>query len=677
MKHTNNLANKLINEKSPYLQQHAYNPVNWFPWGQEAFEKAQKEDKPIFLSIGYSTCHWCHVMERESFENEKIAQLLNDTFISIKVDREERPDIDHIYMAVCQMISGHGGWPLSIFLFPDKKPFFAGTYFPPESKYGRIGIRDLITRIDDAWKNHREALLQSSSDIIQTLNAYSNRTQTESLNNNILDSAYQKFLNQYDSINGGFGSHPKFPSPQNFLFLLRYYNTTQNKQALEIVENTLQKMALGGIYDQLGFGFHRYSTDDNWLLPHFEKMLYDQAMLCIAYSETYTITKNPFYKKIGEEVISFVLKDLKSPGYGFYSAFDADSEGEEGKYYVWSDSELKEILTTEEFNTIKTLYNIQEDGNFLDESTREKTYKNILHLTKRLSNEDDKKISRLREKLLKTRAQRIPPMRDEKILTDWNALMIVALIKSGIAFENESYLTIAKETLNFILDHFIADQGILLHSQTNTESKIYGNLDDYAFLTWAMLDLYEYTLDFNYLKRSIELIEHTISSFWDKKSGGFYFTPNYGEELIVRKKEIFDGAIPSGNSVMLLNLFKLYKITFNERYKSYGEKLILFFGEEINSSPHAFTFLLCAIDFISSPNQKEIFLLGNKSSDTFKSFIQKIHQDFTPNKSIAYIDDAFKALTVIDKSLFNYKTINPDFTAYICTNNVCSEAITK
>ncbi len=439
-----NKNNKLINEKSPYLLQHANNPVNWFPWSNEAFEKAKLEDKPIFLSIGYSTCHWCHVMEKESFEDEQVAKLMNDTFISIKVDREERPDIDGIYMSVCQMVTGAGGWPLTIVMTPDKKPFFAGTYFPKYNRFNRIGMMELIPKLKSVWVNQKEEILKSADDIALSLNRQNFFSDSTEIDASILDKTYNDLSNRYDKTSGGFGSAPKFPSPHNLLFLLRYWKRKNEPNALKMVEKTLTEMRYGGIYDHIGFGFARYSTDQNWLVPHFEKMLYDQAMLVLAYTEVYLVTKNDFYKKTAEEILEYVLRDMTHSDGGFYSAEDADSEGEEGKFYLWDADELRNVLDKDESDFAIKVFNVADDGNWIDESKGMMPGTNILHLKESIKNlaadfnlsenEFANKLELIRDKLFKYREKRIHPYKDDKILTDWNGLMISALARASQAF---------------------------------------------------------------------------------------------------------------------------------------------------------------------------------------------------------------------------------------------------
>jgi len=459
---SNDDKNHLANEKSPYLLQHADNPVDWYPWGEEAFTKAKEEDKPIFLSIGYSTCHWCHVMEEESFEDTAVANLMNDAFVCIKVDREERPDIDNIYMTVCQLLTGGGGWPLTIIMTPDKKPFFAGTYFPKESRFGRQGLMELIPQLKDAWKNQRDKILKSAGEVTQLLESYTGDAAGTELDESTLNLTYNQLLERYDKQFGGFGTAPKFPTPHHLLYLLRYWKRTGNEKALEMVENTLRSMRRGGIYDQVGFGFHRYSTDFQWHLPHFEKMLYDQALLAIAYTEGYQATGKREYRNTAEEIFTYVLRDMTSPKGGFYSAEDADSEGEEGKFYLWSDAELRNVLGAKDADRFIKIFNVEATGNFVDQSMGDKTGTNILYLKKttgEISAELKIPLEKVeifinssREKLFKHREKRIHPYKDDKILTDWNGLMISALAKGSQVFNEPRYEIAARNAVDFILN---------------------------------------------------------------------------------------------------------------------------------------------------------------------------------------------------------------------------------
>jgi hypothetical protein len=563
--------NRLIYEKSPYLLQHAYNPVEWWPWCEEAFQKARREDKPIFLSIGYSTCHWCHVMEEESFEDPEVAKLLNEAFICIKVDREERPDIDSIYMAACQLMTGQGGWPLTVLLTPDGKPFFAATYIPKEGHFGRVGLKELIPRVRELWRSRRGDLVKEAEKALELLKRVSQLPAGEELGEGALRRAYEQLAQEFDSTYGGFGAAPKFPLPHRLTFLLRYWKRTGEPHALEMVETTLKKMRLGGIYDHVGFGFHRYSTDRGWKLPHFEKMLYDQALLAISHLEAYQATDDGEYARTAREIFDYVLRDLLSPEGGFYSAEDADSEGEEGKFYVWQEEEIRAVLPVEETELAFKLFNVEAYGNFVEETSGRRTGRNVLYLGKPLSewslelglseNELGKRLEKIRQKLFEERGRRVRPHRDDKILADWNGLMIVALAKGAQVLAEPSYYAEAAErAAGFILRAMRDPEGGLLHRYREGEAAVAAFLDDYAFLIWGLIELYETTFKPRHLRAALELSETALERFWDEERGGFFFTAQ-DAEVLVRRKEIYDGAVPSGNSVMMLNLLRLGRMT--------------------------------------------------------------------------------------------------------------------
>ncbi|MFX0005543.1 MAG: thioredoxin domain-containing protein [Candidatus Hermodarchaeota archaeon] len=664
--------NKLKSEKSPYLLQHAKNPVNWYPWGEEAFNKAKDEAKPIFLSIGYSTCHWCHVMAHESFEDEKVAELMNDVFVSIKVDREERPDIDKIYMTICQMMTGSGGWPLTIIMTPDKKPIFAGTYFPKETRFGRIGLIDLIKRIKELWKNQRSELLDSADQITFRLQNIDQESPGEIFTESTLKDAFRQLSIQYDSVNGGFGNRPKFPTPHNLIFLLRYWKRTGEKKALEMVEKTLLEMRKGGIFDQIGFGFHRYSTDSIWFVPHFEKMLYDQALIAIAYIEAYQATKNVLFKNTAKEIFLYILRDMYSPEGGFYSAEDADSEGEEGKFYVWSSNELEKILNIDELDLVNKTFDVKDIGNYLEESSQKKTGKNILHLKNLPSKENLELIEKISQKLFYEREKRSHPHKDDKILTDWNGLIIVALAKAATVFKDDEYLEIAKKTVNFILYKLQDSNYKLLHRYKDGVSEINGFLTDYAFFIWGLIELYEATFDIFYLKIALKLHKIQLEDFWDENIGGFFFTAKHSEELLTRQKEIYDGAIPSGNSIALLNLLRLSYITGDYDLEQKADILLRVFSESIKSNPIAYTQFLVAIDFIIGPSYS-LVVAGNTDDIDTKNLINGIKNEYLPNK-VLMLRNTEKETPDIDQfSNFVEFFYNLDgiATAYICINKTC------
>jgi len=667
--------NRLINEKSPYLLQHAYNPVDWYPWCDEAFERAKIEDKPIFLSIGYSTCHWCHVMEKESFEDEEVAKILNENFIPIKVDREERPDIDTVYMTICQAMTGHGGWPLTIIMTPDKKPFFAGTYIPKHSRYGRIGLIELLQKVVEIWKENKDKVISLAEQITSEIKEALEKVEKGNIiDETIFTLAYKELEENFDPEYGGFGEAPKFPTPHNLMFLLRYWKRTGNAKAIDMIEQTLKGMWLGGIYDQIGFGFHRYSTDRKWLVPHFEKMLYDQALISLACIETYQATGKEKYAVLCSEVFSYVIDNLTNTDGGFFSAEDADSEGEEGKFYLWEYSELEKILNQSELNFVIENFNIRKDGNYIDELKRSRTGKNIFHLSSELEGEKRKIWEGIRLKLLQHRNNRIRPLKDDKILTDWNGLTISSLAKGYLTFGVEDYIKIAEKSANFILKNMLTNDGKLLHRFRDGEAKINGHLDDYAFLAWGLIELYEATFKTKYLKKAIELTNKMIELFWDENNGGFFLSEN--EDVLFKQKEIYDGAIPSGNSVALLVLIKLSKITGRSDLNELTFKLVETFSGTVSKHPSAYTFFLSAFDFLIGPSF-EIIIVG-KSSDDISKIQKLLNSKFIPNKILLYKPtDREDEINLIAPFLTHYKEIDGKTTIYICTNYECKQPVTS
>ena len=665
-------VNRLAKESSPYLLQHKNNPVDWYPWGREAFDKARELDRPIFLSIGYSTCHWCHVMEHESFEDEKVAQLLNENYISIKVDREELPEIDHVYMSVCQAMTGRGGWPLTIIMTPNKEPFFAGTYFSKIGRFGRPGMLEILPSISDAWKNKREELIVSAKKINSFLLKSNKKEIGKDLDQTILENAYAQFISKYDKINGGFGIKPKFPSAHNLIYLLRYHHMNGDKTSLMMVENTLQKMRLGGIFDHIGYGFHRYSTDQEWLVPHFEKMLYDQAMLTIAYTEAFQITGNKLYQNIAEEILDYVNRDMTDKRGGFYSAEDADSEGEEGLFYIWTLKELEKIINKEDLLFLKEIYNLDASGNFKDEASGKFTGNNIFHLNDSINDESKiKRIKKINQTLFKNREKRIHPLKDDKILTDWNGLMIVAYAKAGIAFNNKSFINAAEKSAQFIFKNLTDKNGRLIKRYRNGISGLDAHLDDYAFMIWGLLELYEATFKPSYLSQAIALNEIMIEEFWSD-DGGFYLGSDKSEQLIVRSMTGYDGAIPSGNSIAAYNLLKLTRLTGEVKFAELADKIFKVFSNEINNSPTGYTSILSAFMFeLSKP--KEIVVVGPKDSKETESALKIIKSKYIPNKVILFkdTDDKLESITPLAKWTSSHEMINNKTTYYICEDFSC------
>jgi uncharacterized protein YyaL (SSP411 family) len=590
----NKIPNRLINEKSPYLLQHAYNPVDWYPWGDEAFKKAAAEDKSVFLSIGYSTCHWCHVMERESFEDKEVAKVLNENFISIKVDREERSDIDSIYMTFCQAYTGSGGWPLTIIMTSDKKPFFAGTYFPKESKYGRPGLIELLDSIYDMWSKDKKRLIDYSLEMIDQIKRQTEIEidENDKIDESVINETIQSLKEFFDKRYGGFSRAPKFPTPHNMYFLLEYYIKTEDKKALNMVEETLKHMYKGGIFDHVGFGFARYSTDEKWLVPHFEKMLYDNALLSLIYTKTYEITGKELYKRIAEKIYTYMINNMISPEGGFYSAEDADSEGIEGKFYVWDIEEIEKVLGKQDGKTYCELYGITERGNF-----EEKNIPNLINtdIEKLELNENLKEqLEKMRVKLYDYREKRIHPFKDDKTLTSWNALAIASFAYSGRIFNNQKYIEISERAADFILKKLIRDDGRLLSRYREGESAYAAVLEDYAFIIWGLIEVYKANSQYKYQEKCLYLHDQMMKLFWDEKQGGLYLYGLDSEELIVRPKELYDGAIPSGNSVAAFNMLRLYDITDDTKFKQFAEKQFKTFGTTVKGNPIAYTHFVTA-----------------------------------------------------------------------------------
>jgi uncharacterized protein len=682
---SSNGSNKLIKEKSPYLLQHAYNPVDWHAWNEEAFEKARAENKPIFLSIGYSTCHWCHVMEKESFEDAEVAALMNEAFVSIKVDREERPDIDHVYMTVCQMMTGSGGWPLTIVMTPDKKPFFAGTYIPKGSRFGRTGMMELIPRINEVWTNRHKDVLDSAENMTAALQSIEKEKPGELLDAGVFGKAFEELSQRFDKTYGGFSSAPKFPTPHNFFFMLRHWRRADIQEALKMVEKTLQEIRWGGIFDQVGFGFHRYSTDREWLVPHFEKMLYDQALLALAYLETNQATGNTVYSDTAKEIFTYVLRDMKSPEGGFYSAEDADSEGVEGKFYVWTEQELREILPPDEADLVMRAFHVEKNGNFREEASGKNLGANILYTGKSLADiasemnlpakELKSKIDSARIRLFEARERRIHPHKDDKILTDWNGLMIAALARGAQVLGDKSYSDAAQGAAGFILKELRKPDGRLLHRYREGEASIAAHLDDYAFLVWGLIETYEATFDARLLKTALELNNDMIRHFWDEEGGGLYFTSDDAENLIVRKKEIYDGALPSGNAVAMLNLLRLGRFTGDADLEDRAFKLQRAFSEQVRQFPSGYTQFLSAVDFGLSPSH-EVVISGSLGA---KEMLDALRSRFSPNQVLVFRPAGEESVGIDAVATFakNYDPVDGKATAYVCSGRACKDPTTE
>lgn len=668
--------NRLIFEQSPYLLQHARNPVDWYPWGQEAFQKAKAEDKPIFLSIGYSTCHWCHVMEHESFEDSAVAALMNERFVSIKVDREERPDIDQMYMSVTQAMTGQGGWPMTVMMTWDRKPFFAGTYFPKESRYGRNGMLDLLPAIAQAWATRREEIVATADNITTALRDAMQWKAAAFDPDAVVRSAYEQLVSQFDSVHGGFGGAPKFPTPHNLIFLLRY----RQGEAMRMVEKTLTEMRRGGVYDHVGFGFHRYSTDSRWFLPHFEKMLYDQALLALAYAEAFAATGKTEYRQTLDEVLDYVLRDMTDEAGGFYSAEDADSEGEEGKFYVWKESELDDVLG-KRARMWKEVFHVRPDGNYFEEATRQATGENILFMDKDMDvlastlgmaeEELRVELETARVLLFERRVHRVPPLRDDKVLTDWNGLMIAALARAAQVTENRRYLQAAGRAADFVLTKLRTQDGRLVKRYRNGESGLPAHLDDYAMVTWGLIELYEAGLEIRHLEEAVRLQELTIAEFWDSTSGGFFFSTS--GETIIAIKELYDGATPSGNSVAAMNLLRLSRMTGRADWEEKSAAIGRVFSKNLTGAPMAHTHYLQTLLFHPS---REIVVVGEP--DASADMIRAIRRNAGPHHVILLKTAAnAEALTRLAPFTEGQSMQDGKTTVYVCENFACRAPTTN
>ena len=675
-----NGANRLIGEKSPYLLQHAENPVDWYPWGEEAFERAKKEDKPIFLSIGYATCHWCHVMAHESFEDGDVARLLNQHFVAIKVDREERPDIDKIYMHVCQSLTGSGGWPLSVFMTSEGKPFFAGTYFPKSNRLGMPGFIDILEQVASMWKNDRTSILRSSEAITGAIQPGSDSdTSAEPVSVETLKKGYTQLARVFDPGWGGFGASPKFPTPHNLTSLLRWHKRSGDTEALEMVEVTLNAMRNGGIFDQVGFGFHRYSVDAKWLVPHFEKMLYDQALLAIAYLEAYQVTGKAEFAQVAREIFTYVLRDMTAPDGGFYSAEDADSEGKEGLFYVWTPQEVKKHLGEKTGDIFCRFYGIAEGGNFEEGLSIPHKRIPLQAFATRGGlevQELETILEEARKRLFDVREKRIHPLKDDKILTSWNGLMIAALAKGHKVLGDQAYADAASKAADFIAKNLKTPEGRLLRRYRQGDAAYAGYLDDYAFLVWGLIELYEATFDVSYLEQAIVLNQAMIDIFWDKEGGGLYFTGAGNEPLITRSKDLYDGALPSGNSVAALNFLRLGRMTGNVELEKRADELTRAFSTQIQEQPIAYTQMLNALGFMIGPGQ-EIVIAGDPGLEATQAMVNAVRSKFLPNKVVLLHPDGNdgKRLVAISPFVKDMVSTGNQPTAYVCEQYACQAPI--
>jgi len=678
MKNTPKHTNRLIDETSPYLLQHAHNPVDWYPWGEEALNLAKNLDKPILLSIGYSACHWCHVMERESFENEKIAAIMNKYYINIKVDREERPDLDEIYMSAVQIMTGSGGWPMTVFLTPELKPFYGGTYFPPDDRYGRPGFPKLLEAVEDAYRSKREEIDEQAEKLVSHINQISNPKGVEnlSLDDKIIEQAFYHYQNRFDSQHGGFGQAPKFPPGMGLILLLRYWKRSGNSRALHIVEFTLEKMARGGMNDQLGGGFHRYSTDEIWLTPHFEKMLYDNSLLTVTYLEAFQATGKPFYREVVEETLDYVLREMyDQQNGGFYSTQDADSEGEEGKFFVWTPDEVEQILGQADAKVFCDFYDVTDHGNF--------EHQNILWVktptdlyTKKTNIEQTDLInilSRCKKKLFDAREKRIKPGLDDKILTSWNGLMIRSM---GLAYQilgDPRYLEAAETSAKFILKELVQKNGHLLRTHRAGKSHLNACLEDYSYFIAGLIELYQASFDAYWLREANRLNQIMISQFWDSQNGGFFFTGKDHPELIVRSKSAYDGATPSGASMAVHVLLRLAILLNQPDLREKAKITFSLYDHTMKTAPSGSAQMLCGVDFlIDAP--KEIAIVGNPLSEQTQEILRNIHRRFVPNKVIALLNPNTEEKQEIEELiplLAGKASIDGKTTIYVCQNYAC------
>ncbi|HEX5966507.1 MAG TPA: thioredoxin domain-containing protein, partial [Pyrinomonadaceae bacterium] len=635
-------TNHLINETSPYLLQHAHNPVEWYPWGEEAFAKARAEKKPVLLSIGYSACHWCHVMAHESFEDEEIARLMNENFVNIKVDREERPDLDQIYMNAVQMMTHHGGWPMTVFLTPEGVPFYGGTYFPPQDRYNMPGFPRVLIGVAEAYAQRPEDISETGTSLLNELRRLSESSGSDlPIGNELLDAAYTGIARSYDATNGGFGGAPKFPPAMTLEFMLRTYARTGNEDGLQMITHTCRKMADGGIYDQLGGGFHRYSTDAHWLVPHFEKMLYDNALLSRLYLHHFQVTQSPSSRATVEGVLDYVLREMTDAGGGFYSTQDADSEGHEGKFFVWDINDIRSVLGETAAALFCDYYNVTEKGNFEG--------KNIPNVTRTIEDvavannvtvaQLDESLALSRRTLFEVREKRVKPDRDEKIITAWNGLMLASFAEAGVILNRSDYTHAARRNAEFVLSNLRRD-GLLLRTYKDGIAKFNAYLEDYAFFSEGLVTLYETTGELRWLNEAIALTDRMIEEFWDEENGGFYFTGKSHESLIVRSKDYFDNATPSGNSVAAGVLQKLGVLTGKDHYRNLAMAVIRVASDQARRFPSGFGYLLSAIDFsLSAP--KEVAIVGRDAAD-IQPLLNEVWRRYLPNKVVApaFVQDA-------------------------------------
>jgi uncharacterized protein YyaL (SSP411 family) len=692
-------ANRLAEEKSPYLLQHAHNPVDWYPWGEEAFEKARRDDKPIFLSIGYSTCHWCHVMERESFENAVTAGLMNDLFVNIKVDREERPDVDHVYMTAVQALTGHGGWPLSVWLTPDLKPFFGGTYFPPESHYGRPGFPEILQSIGQTWVEKRSQIDGSANQIYRTLaqqassfglvEEFSFDSRRDHFEQ-ILDKGYFQIAQSYDARQGGFGQAPKFPRPVTFNFLFRYWARTEEGPALDMTLDTLRKMWAGGMFDHLGGGFHRYSVDDFWRIPHFEKMLYDQAQLACSFLDAFQISSQSFFETVARDTLEYVLRDMTDSQGGFYSAEDADSapdperpdHKEEGAFYLWTSEEIDQALATDEAARFKEIFGIVEAGNSISDPTGELGNRNVLYQAlsvgqaarrfKQSAEEIEALIDRGKQSLLEVRGQRLRPHLDDKIITAWNGLMISAFSRAASILGESRYLEAASRAAEFVVNELCdTESATLLRRFREGEARHPAHLEDYAFLVQGFLDLYESDFEIRWLELAVNLTETQNRLFWDEATTSFFATSGEDPSIILRAREVHDGAEPSGSAVAAANLLRLAWILDRREWRQMAEQVFGSVSRLLETSPISMPQMLTSIDFALEP-PRQIVIVGEPDSEDTRRLLEVVGERFLPHKILLMTGS--QETPVLGKAAEFYgslERLEGKATAYVCENYAC------
>jgi uncharacterized protein len=671
--------NRLIFTSSPYLLQHARNPVDWYPWCDEAFAKARREDKPIFLSIGYSTCHWCHVMEHESFEDAEVAAFLNGHYVSIKVDREERPDVDHIYMSVCQAMTGAGGWPLSVFMSPEQLPFFSGTYFPKTDRFGRPGFLRVLSALHAAWRDERQKVTSIGDELRGSLQRASEKHPAE-LDASVLDTAERAFGASFDPVHGGFGGAPKFPVPHALSFLLRRHDRSGDAALLRMAEHTLASMYRGGMYDHVGFGFCRYSTDAQWLVPHFEKMLYDNALLMTAYTDAFLVTRKEEYAAVIRQIATYILRDMTSGDGAFYSAENADSEGEEGKYYVFTREEFLRIAGAEQGAALAEYFGVTPEGNFEQGN-------NVLHIAvdpaewrgrHGLSEQDAALLlDEARSRLLEARALRVRPSLDDKILTSWNGLMISSLARAGVALDEPEYVQAARNAADFLLHTVLRSDGSLQHRHRAGDTGIDGYLEDYAFLVWGLIDLYEATFDAACLGHAVALNARMIADFYDAERGGFFFTAHGAEQLISRTKEVYDGAIPSGNSSAAFNLIRLARLTGDAELERLADDTFRAMGQQVRALPSGHTVMLAALDFAVGPSREIVLAAG--SIEEVAELRSALRSRFLPRTVTLFHASGHEGGVLRDLAPFlsGQRPVDGRATAYVCENYSCDAPVTS